>query len=348
MMDFVILLVGGFLAIRAYAIGLIPGLFISVLVLGILLYRRFASLCMAVAMRRYVKGKKNQAMDWFERGYKSGMKTNEKLTYAYYLLREGRIGKCEEVLNGMLVFRSLKDAERYQAKSNHAMLLMKTGRLYEAVEELEDIFPHYKNSTMYESLGYCYLVQGNLQKAREFNEEAYEYNSDDAIILDNMMQTYAKQEEFEKAYELSQKLMEKNPSFREAYYDTAIVEYQLGKTEDALTRLEHALTIPTSFLTTVGDDIIHALQERITSGQEPSGSDMVFLEVKSAMLPDAPTLRVRPQNMPRLHREDQPYESDDPISFAPSTLSEEEKTDRSSSETKDLEEEEEDGDGIFL
>ena len=101
----------------------------------------------------------------------------------------------------MLAFRTQKPLERCRAKANHAMLLMKTGRLYEAVEELEEIFPTYKNTTLYGSLGFCYLVQGDMKKAQQFNEEAYEYNSDDPVIMDNMMQTYAKLGQFEKAYE---------------------------------------------------------------------------------------------------------------------------------------------------
>ena len=355
MIDIVILIVGGLVAAKAYAIGLIPGLVVSLLVLGVLLYRRFTSLCMAVAMRCYTKGKKNKAMDWFERGYNHGMKTNEKLTYTYYLLREGRIGKCEEILNSMLAFRSAKPQERYQAKSNHALLLMKTGRLYEAVEEMEEIFPNYKNTSMYASLGYCYLVQGNYQKALEFNEEAYEYNGDDNIILDNLMQTYAKLGQFDKAYEMSQKLMEKDPGFREAYYDTAVIEYQLGKTDEALARLEHALTIPVSFLTTVSDEIIQSLRDRIAGGTAPSGSDMVFLEVKSASLPDAPTLRVRPQEIPKRRSEDEVFESDDPISFGGTKQTEQmteetAQTEESVMEEQETsaEEEDEEDDGVFL
>ena len=256
MIDVIIIIAGGYIAFMAYQISLIIGILVSLLVFGVVFYRRGSAFCMAIAMRNYTKGQKNKAMDWFERGYKMGMKINQKTTYAYYLLREGRVGRCEEVLSSMLAFRSQKPIEKAQTKATHAMLLMKTGRLYEAIEELEEIFPTYKNSSTYGSLGFCYLVQGNMQKALEFNEEAYDYNSDDLIIVDNLMQTYAKMGEFEKAYELSQKLMEKEPAFREAYYDVAVIEYQMGKTEDALKRLEHALTIPTSFLTTVSDDII--------------------------------------------------------------------------------------------
>lgn len=315
MIDFIIILVGGFIAFRMYSVSLILGLIVSLLVLAIILYRRGAALCMAVAMRNYSKGKKIKAMEWFDRAFKIGMKFDEKITYTYYLLREGRVGKCEEILSSMLAFRTQKPQERNKAKANHAMLLMKTGRVYEAVEELEEILPTYKNTSLYANLGFCYLVQGDMQKAQKFNEEAYEYNSDDPIIIDNMMQTYAKLGQFDKAFELSEKLMEKKPAFREAYYDTAVVEYQLGKKEDAVSRLEHALTIPTSFLTTVSDEVIRKLKEKIESGAEPEGTGMVFLEAKSASLPDVPTLRTRPAAPVRRTTETGVTESDDPISF---------------------------------
>ncbi|MBR5157238.1 MAG: hypothetical protein IKW59_05680 [Clostridia bacterium] len=343
MIDVIIILAGGYIAFKAYQISLIIGVLVSLLVFGVVFYRKGSAFCMAIAMRNYTKGQKIKAMNWFERGYKMGMKTEQKITYAYYLLREGRVAKCEEVLSSMLAFRSQKPLEKAQTKATHAMLLMKTGRLYEAIEELEEIFPTYKNSSTYGSLGFCYLVQGNIQKALEFNEEAYDYNSDDLIIVDNLMQTYAKMGEFEKAYELSQKLMEKEPGFREAYYDVAVIEYQMGKKEDALKRLDHALTIPTSFLTTVSDDIINSLKAKIESGEEPKGAEMVFLEVTSASLPDTPTLRVRPAASVQIMR-DGAAESDDPISFTASSADENKAEMISESDESG----EDDGDSIFL
>ncbi len=346
MIDVIIVIAGGYIAFKAYQMSLIIGILVSLLVFGVVFYRKGAAFCMAVAMRNYTKGQKNKAMDWFERGYKMGMKTNQKTTYAYYLLREGRVGRCEEVLSAMLAFRSQKPLEKAQTKATHAMLLMKTGRLYEAIEEFEEIFPTYKNSSTYGSLGFCYLVQGNMQKALEFNEEAYDYNSDDLIIVDNLMQTYAKLGEFDKAYELSQKLMEKEPAFREAYYDVAVIEYQMGKTEDALKRLCHALTIPTSFLTTVSDEIINNLKTKIESGEEPKGAEMVFLEVTSASLPDTPTLRMRPAAGVHIMR-DGVAVSDDPISFATVSGKAEDKAEEIL-ENAEEEQDEDDGDGIFL
>ena len=347
MLDILLIFAGGFIAIYAWRFSIIIGFIVSLLVFGILLYRRSAALCMGVAMRQYTLGKKNKAMDWFEKGYKFGMNTDQKITYSYYLLREGRVIRCEEILNSMLSFRSQKPTDRSKAKLNHAMLLMKTGRVYEAVEELEEIFPTYKTSGLYGTLGFCYLVQGNIKKALEFNEEAYDYNGDDAIITDNLMQTYAKLDRFDDAYDLSKKLMDKKPAFREAYYDTAVVEYQLGKKEDALSRLEHALTIPTSFMTTVSDDVINNLKEKIERGDAPEGSSMVFLEAKSAELPDTPTLRNRPVSFANGHiSSSAAIEADEPISFNSKAADGEEMIETAAEPFEP--ETDDDDDGIFL
>ncbi|MGN1059381.1 MAG: tetratricopeptide repeat protein, partial [Clostridia bacterium] len=190
---------------------------------------------------------------WFERGEKRGMDTNQKITYAYYLLREGRIERSEALLNSILAF-PLKPELKYLAKSNHAILLLKTGRPQEALEELEEIFPYFKNTTIYGSLGYLYIVTGNLAKAESFNLEAYDYNKEDAVILDNMVQLYAKLGNYETAYRYAGELMAREPRFIEAYYDTAVVEKELGKTEEAKAHLEHALTIRTTFISSVSHE----------------------------------------------------------------------------------------------
>ncbi len=313
MFDLIIAIVGGFVVYSTCQSNMLGGILLAILIIAYLVYRRRVAFSIGFAMKNFNQGERDKAMKWFDRAYKMGMKFDEKMTYVYYLLREGRTDKCDQVLSAILNFAGTKPDQRNRAKSMHALILLKKGRVYEAVEELEDIFPNYKTTAVYGSLGFAYLVQGNMQKAQEFNVEAYDFNADDAVILDNMLQTHAKCGRFTEAYEISAKLMEKNPAFREAYYDTAVVEYQLGKNEDALSHLRKALTIPTSFLTTVSDDIIELMMTRIENGEAPTGASMVFLEAKSVELPNVPTLRVRPaekvKGMPG-----EP-EDDDPIFF---------------------------------
>jgi len=237
-----------------------------VLLIAILLYyyfKRYATFCIMLAMRSYGNGQIVKSFHWFERAEKRGMSIPQKITYAYYLLREGRVERSEAVLNGILAF-PMKPALKYQAKSTHALMLLKTGRIMEAQEELEEIFPNFKNTTIYGNLGYVYILTGKLDKAEAFNQEAYDFNKDDTVILDNMVQLYTKLSDYEKAWQYAEELMAKKPTFAEAYYDAAVVAKNLGKTEEAKGYLEHALTIRISFMSGVSHEEIQSLLDSLS------------------------------------------------------------------------------------
>lgn len=251
-------------------IGLIIWVFTKSLLWGILLllgiglylfFSNYTNMCMTMAVRQYGNGNIDDAFRWFEKAEKHGMNGKQKISYAYYLMREGRVEKSEEILNRLLAFKLTPEIKN-PAKSNHAVLLMKTGRIDEAREELEEIFPTFRTSNVYGSLGYLYILGDDMEKAKEFNLEAYDFNKENAVILDNMVQLYTKLGEYEEAYRYATELMEKKPVFIEAYYNTAVVEKELGKFCEAKAHLEHALTIRPTFLTTISHE---KLQETIDS-----------------------------------------------------------------------------------
>ncbi|MBE7040855.1 MAG: tetratricopeptide repeat protein [Ruminococcaceae bacterium] len=215
-----------------------------------LFFSKYANFCMGMALRQYGNGQVEKAFKWFKKAEKSGLNGRQKITYAYYLMREGKTEESEAIFTRMLAFKLTPDMKNL-AKSNYAILLMKTGRIDEAREELEEIFPTYRVTNVYGSLGYLYILGDDMEKAKEFNHEAYDFNKDNAIILDNMVQLYTKLGDYEAAYQYVCELMEKKPAFIEAYYNAAMVEKELGKFCDAKAHLEHALTIRPTFLTTV-------------------------------------------------------------------------------------------------
>jgi len=239
--------------------GVAIGFFATLIFLTVLYIKKFTSLCMIFAYRNYAKGEKCKSLNWFERGFKHGMNVKQKVTYAYYLLREGKTDKSEEVLSSVLGFGKASMEEKYLAKSHHALVLMKTGREQEALEELLEIFPNYKNSTIYGSIGYLYIVLGDIKKAEEFNLEAIEYNSDDAVILDNMVQLYNLKGDRETAFSYAEKVMKKNPSFIEAYYNAALAAKAAGKAELAREYLERTEGMETTFLSNVSHEDINKL-----------------------------------------------------------------------------------------
>lgn len=254
--------------------GIVVGLFATLILLFVLYIKKFTSLCMLMGYRKYATEEIETSFKWFEKGYKHGMDVKQKVTYSYYLLREGEVDRCEAVLSSILGFKGAKPEERYLAKSHHALLLMKTGRQDEALEELLEIFPVYKNSIMYGSIGYLYILMGDMKKAEEFNLEAVEYNSEDKVILDNMVQVYNILGEKEKAFSYAEKLMEKNPTFIEGYYNAALAAKNVGKTELAVSYLEKTEDIKTTFLSNVSHEQVSKLLEELKDTQTEGVSSL--------------------------------------------------------------------------
>jgi tetratricopeptide (TPR) repeat protein len=236
----------------------------GVVFVGVLVYLFFNSrtaLCMSLAARLYGTGKKAKAFRWFERAYKAGMNVSQRKTYAYYLLRDGMPERAERMYTEILGFK-MKPEEKKTAQSGYAVVLLKTGRLDEAIERMEEIFPTYKTSETYANLGYMYILRGGLEKAKAFCEAAYDYNPEDKIILDNMVQLYQKLGDLEKSETYADKLAEKDPGFREGYYNIGATKLALGKKEEAAGFFEKALAIPKTFLTVTDDETIQEKLER--------------------------------------------------------------------------------------
>ena len=262
-MEFLLILFLIALVIWGFSTSLVWGVGLLIAVSLYYYFKRYATLCMMMALRAYGKGDINGSFRWFERGEKKGYNTRQKITYAYYLMREGRVKRSEAMLDSVLACKIDKPELKYYAKTNHAILLLKTGRAQEALEELNEIFPYYKNSNIYGSLGYLHILCSDIETAEKFNLEAYDYNQEDAIILDNLVQLYTKMNQPEKAYVYSEKLMALNPGFIEAYYDAAVVEKALGKNDEAKEHLEHALTIRSSFISAVTHEDVQKLLDEL-------------------------------------------------------------------------------------
>ena len=95
---------------------------------------------------------------------------------------------------------------------------------------------------IYETLGYLYIEAGDAEKALAYNMEAYEYDDEDAITLDNLGQLHYRllgdkataKEYFEKALELK-------PGQIDTLYFLAKYDIEAGDTEAAREKLETAL-----------------------------------------------------------------------------------------------------------
>jgi len=235
------------------------GAILAVLAYGY--FKWYADFCVGKAKAEYSKDPE-KAFAWFERAEKRGMNIGQMEAYAYYLMREGYVEKSEAIYNKLLA-QNVKPDLRCKLRADLAVLMMKTGRIDEAIDELEEITLNYTNTTTYGTLGYLYLLKNNRRKAEEYNKEAYDYNSDDPVILDNMIQLYIKMGRYEQAKTYGDKLVAKKPYFIEAYYDTAFVYLKLGDFEKAEEILDMGKDCRITFMSTVKEDEVEALRKAL-------------------------------------------------------------------------------------
>ena len=228
-------------------------------------FKWYPKFCILHAKKVYRKDPE-LALKWFDRAAKRRLNIGQMETYAFYLLREGRVEKAEEIYKKILA-APIRPELRLKIRSEYAVLLSKTGRIDEAIEELEEVTVHYTNTVTYGSLGYLYILKDSIRKATNYNLEAYDYNSDDPVILDNLTQLYIKLGDINKAKKYADEMIEKQPYFAEAYYDSAYVYMKLGDMMRAKELIEDARCCRLSFMSTVTEEDINKLSDAIESGK---------------------------------------------------------------------------------
>jgi len=228
------------------------------------LYTARSGIYKVIGSVRYSKGDMDNALRWLKKAYETKKAANPRtaISYAYLLLKAGRLDESEKVFSELLSGK-LNSDDRNLAKSNYALLLWKKGNLDEAVNMLEEVTKEFKTTTVYGSLGYLLILKGDLDRALEFNLEAYDYNSSNTIIQDNLGYTYYLRGEYDKAEEIYKKLLSTNPTFPEAYYNYGLVLIKKGEAAKALEYIEKSLNYKLTFLSTITREEIEAKIEEL-------------------------------------------------------------------------------------
>lgn len=242
------------------------GIAAAAIYIAIVLYSSRTLIYTVIGSRNYGKKDLDKALKWFKKAYatnKSNTKTS--VSYAYILLKSGQPKEAEEILQRLLKKNTNKDDASY-IKSNLALALWKKGNIDEAVAMLEEVMLTYKTTSVYGSLGYLLIAQGDLEKALKFNLEAHDYNSTDKIILDNLGQNYYLLGMNDKAKEIYEPLISQSPSFPEPYYNYGLVLAALGDTQAAVDMMKKALNFKFSYLSTISKEEIE--KKLIELGEE--------------------------------------------------------------------------------
>jgi tetratricopeptide (TPR) repeat protein len=231
----------------------------------------------------YQQGKEKEALMWLDKAVaRSDCKAAHLIGYSFLLLKLGKLDRVEELLQRAGKMKLTRE-EQMAHQTNSALLLWKQDRLEDATALLESVHEEYKNTNLYGSLGYFYILSGNLDKALEYNKEAYDYNSRSAVITDNLGQTYLLRGEYGEALKLYEELASQNPTFPEAYLNHGMVLEALGQTDDALSKMKKALDYPLSLLSTVTREEI---EEKIADLELKAGSGKAETDTEPSLPAD--------------------------------------------------------------
>lgn len=119
--------------------------------------------------------------------------------------------------------------------------MWKKNDLDKAIDILKKAYADNKNTIIYQNLGYFLILKGDYNVALEFNLEAFDYNSSNSGIIDNLAQTYYYLEDYDKAIELFDEVISKNPTFATPYYYYGLTLIKKGNKEKALEVLKRGL-----------------------------------------------------------------------------------------------------------
>lgn len=220
---------------------------ISVLAFLYVIFKR-GEIVAAWAKVKFQCGEVDKALKTFKKADKIGTLKPESLYfYGYLLLRTGNLSDARTVLTRASM-NATKPAIKQRVKALLALVEWKEGNLTQAIETLEEVNAEFKSTMVYQDLGLLYILRGERVRALEYNLEAYDYNSDDLVITDNLAEAYVLCGKDDEAAELYEKLLEKKPHFPEAYYGYGQLLIKRGERERGLSLIRESLDKRFSFL----------------------------------------------------------------------------------------------------
>lgn len=232
---------------------------------GYYILRMYPAFMCGRANAEFLKKNYEKAFRMYEKAYKSSRrKFTVDLAYAQALLRYGKPEKALEILDKILYLRLTKEI-KFPAKQTRSLIYYKLGRTEEAYEEAKELFEDgYTTSNMYCLVGLMMIANNEpIDETLAFCERAYDYDSDNRDIIDNLLVCYIKTNNVEKAKELADLIVDKYPAFVEAWFHAAQVYSILGDKNKALDYLENIKNCERSYLTTVSEEDIEVLKEKL-------------------------------------------------------------------------------------
>jgi len=165
--------------------------------LGAKAYRIHLSGMQLRKQSKYDEGeqKLNEAVKLYGEAYAAGFRKSAALQgYALLLMRQGDFERAREIMLECNKDKAMSQENRFSLRVDYSICQWKMGNVEKAIETIKTAAETKKNSLVYNTLG-MYLIElgrktGDFEEAIALNQEAYDYDDEDAGTLDNMGQLY--------------------------------------------------------------------------------------------------------------------------------------------------------------
>ena len=213
-----------------------------------------------------------QALKLYEEAYADGMRDPQILrAYAVLLLRFDRAPEARKIFLECEKTIGNDPKMRKELRVNFAVCQWKLGELDQAIENMEAAAGNGMTSMIYTTLGYFYIEKakqtGDFSKAIEFNNQAMEYDDEDAGILDNMGQLYYFMGKHDEAYEYFAKAYKQKQTQVASMYYIAKINLERGNLEKAEAFIDACSDGNFSALATITPAQVEALKNEIASAK---------------------------------------------------------------------------------
>lgn len=232
-------------------------------------YRLIPNFYAARGTIAYEKDGVEAALKFYEKAYNTKRASAAAvLNYALLLLKSGQPKEAETVFTQLVLTPELALKKKNAAKQYRCIAYIKQGKVEDAMEDCEELLGMYKNSDLYGIAGYAMLLSDKPAEEKfSFCREAYQYNSDNRDIADNYAAALILLGKYERALTIADIVIEKNKYFPEGHYHKALALAGLGKNEEARRELDFLEECDFKYLTTVTDEEIDALKNRVCAGK---------------------------------------------------------------------------------
>lgn len=144
---------------------------------------------------REAKAKYTEALRLYEEANRLGpVAPNITQANALLLLREGQGEKAKAMLEQMSKNKALSKDDWFQLRVQYSICLWRMGELDRAMETMGRAAAYKMNGSVYSTMGMYWVDKakrdGDFEAALIFNNEALDYDDEDAATLDNLGQLY--------------------------------------------------------------------------------------------------------------------------------------------------------------